>query len=162
MNNECRIANAELRSEKNNAIEKAIEVLRVFVLPYQRLIENGYGVDMWGSDEAMMGGYKASDFRQAEHAIAELEQLRFDINHHWIPITERLPEHGQEVQVFAINSYCYCRRFKTKSGIGSNGIEGFHNIGGTAIMPIKNVTHWKPIILPETSVAKDEVNDDNE
>jgi len=70
---------------------------------------------------------------------AELDKYR------WIPVSERLPEHNQEVTVFAVNAYCYCRRFKTKDGFGSNGMEGFHNVGGTKIMPTKNITHWMPL-----------------
>ena len=105
-------------------------------------------INMCIESGAELGDQIIGEHDQTKKRLAAAEEkLR------WIPVGERLPEHNQEVIVFAKNSYWYCRKYKTKDGFGSGGMEGFHNIGSTMVMPTMNVTHWRPITLPK----KDEV-----
>lgn len=75
-----------------------------------------------------------------------VEQLREElIKHRWIPVSERLPEDGVKgfYIVIAISGLPYSAyQYKNEVWMNKEGER------------MQIITHWKPIILPESEVKK--------
>jgi len=66
--------------------------------------------------------------------------------HRWISVSDKLPEINKEVLVIIKNPFSICSGHKDAYG------DGF-NIGvGKVYYPLRFITHWKLIILPEQAL----------
>lgn len=80
---------------------------------------------------------------------AEIERLRDDIAHlreerRWIPVVERLPEHGDSVWVFDGTGVQIGEYWGTWESYGAScDVEGLHS------STLLGITHWAEIVPPQ-------------
>lgn len=82
----------------------------------------------------------SGDFEDRDSKLSYAHELAKKLNtrNQWIPVTERLPEHGIEVEIAYFDGLSMGRCF----GAYIDDIDGWYK-GGFKLEPTFNVTHWK-------------------
>lgn len=122
-----------------NTREKLIELLHNFYLDY-----NGYICDGCGTQVAeQVCGTIADHLIANGVTISKMETVAKDNNvpSKWIPVTERLPEHGEVVLVFGSRGGVYTAVFN-KPG----QYRGWHKLNSKS--HYCDPTHWMPLPQP--------------
>lgn len=83
---------------------------------------------------------------QIESQAIQIEQQQEELEQHrWIPVSERLPEDSGRLFAYGKDGYGYEIVVATS-----------YDLKFKKFRVLSDVTHWKPIILPEQAIAKAE------
>lgn len=129
------------------------------VLKIQDIMHNVMREAAQAGEDAMTGEIldhfdcDLSDFREYMHDKIKWEQKQWAAMPHWIPVTERLPEVGEDVLIYAV---CKDDDFPSVIAItdrmifrlfpASDGVETWRSLW-QYFMTDYEITHWMP--LPE-------------
>ncbi len=94
--------------------------------------EGDYGSDYPYASEKLSGG----------EVLSIISQLRAELEKHcWIPVSERLPKDEYDILAYGYDGYGYKIVINTS-----------YNLEFKKFRILSEVTHWKPIILPEQAL----------
>lgn len=142
---DCREAHFKQLGKENKQLKEAVE-------RYDKMwrAEQKSAVRAWLENEQLKKKIEvlelAKDLTQyTKEQLQENEKLKAELaKHHWIPVSERLPEKGESEQ----SEWVYITDGKECTKAYYNFRHKYWYCFG---MKKDTITHWKPIILPEQS-----------